>query len=124
MSLFRVSLVAATIFSLAAPAMAQTAQTVGQASGLRQEAPVRIQTNFNFFVRGAAGDSEEARKARDNARRSIYEVAARECEILREVLAKECRLESVTSNIGQQYGAQQPEGFSVNGAMSFQVILR
>jgi hypothetical protein len=121
MSPFRVSLAAVTMLSLAAPAMAQT---VGQASGLRQEAPVRIQTNFNFFVRGAAGDSEEARKARDNARRSIYEVAARECEILREVLAKECRLESVTSNIGQQYGAQQPEGFSVNGAMSFQVILR
>jgi hypothetical protein len=118
---FRLPLAAAAILFLTAPTMAQT---VGQAAGQRQDAPVRVQTNFNFFVRGPSGDSEEARKARDNARRAIYDMAARECDVLREVLAKECRLESVTSNIGQQYGAQQPEGFTVNGSMSFQIALR
>ena len=57
-----------------------TAQTVGQVSGQRQEAPVRVQTTFNFFVPGPSGDSAEAQKSRDNARRAIYEMAARECD--------------------------------------------
>jgi hypothetical protein len=114
-------LAAASALFLVAPT---TAQTVGQASGLRQETPVRVQNNFNFFVPGPSGDSEEARKSRDNARRSIYEIAAKECDLLREVLAKDCRLESISSNIGRQYGPQQPEGYTVNGSMSFQILLK
>ncbi len=107
---------------LAAPAVAQT---VGQASGgLRQDAPVRVQTSFNFFVAGPTGDSEEAQKLRDNARRSIYEMAARECGILRETLAKDCRMESISSNIGRQYGLQQQDGYTINGSMSFQITLK
>jgi len=101
------------------------AQTVGQVSGQRQEAPVRVQTTFNFFVPGPSGDSAEAQKSRDTARRAIYEMAGRECDLLREVLAKDCRMESVQSNIGRQpYGQQQPEGYSVNGSMSFQITVK
>jgi len=52
-------------------------------------------------------------------------MAARECDLLREVLAKDCRMMSVTSNIGrQQYGSQQIEGYSVNGSISFQITLK
>ena len=40
------------------------------------------------------------------------------------VLAKDCRMESVNSNIGRQFGQQQQEGYSVNGAMSFQMTLK
>jgi hypothetical protein len=50
-------------------------------------------------------------------------MAARECDLLREVLAKDCRMESVTSNINRQFGQQQ-EGFSVNGAMNFQITVK
>jgi hypothetical protein len=110
-----------TLFSLTPAA----AQTVGQVSGQRQEAPVRVQTTFNFFVPGPSGDSAEAQKSRDNARRAIYEMAARECDLLREVLAKDCRMESVQSNVGRQpYGQQQPEGYTVNGSMSFQITVK
>ena len=117
------ALLATVALLLAAPPA--VAQTVGQASGQRQESPVRIQTTFNFFVAGASGDSEEAQKSRDKARRVVYEMAARECDLLREVLAKDCRMESVQSNIGRQpYGQQQPEGYSVNGSMSFQITVK
>jgi hypothetical protein len=110
-----------TLFSLTPAA----AQTVGQVSGQRQEAPVRVQTTFNFFVPGPSGDSAEAQKSRDTARRAIYEMAARECDLLREVLAKDCRMESVQSNVGRQpYGQQQPEGYTVNGSMSFQITVK
>jgi len=122
MSFRKTALVVAILASATVPA---SAQTVGQSSGLRQDAPVRIQTSYNFFVPGPTGDSDEAQKARDKARRTIYEMAARECDLLREVLAKDCRLESVNSNVGrQQFGPQQPDGYTVNGNVSLQILVK
>jgi hypothetical protein len=91
-----------------------------------QETPVRIQTNINFFVPGPTGEGEEAQKIRDRARRTVYEMAARECDLLRESLARDCRMESVNSNINtnRQFGQQQQDGYSVNGSMSFQITLK
>ncbi len=116
------ALLATVALLLAAPPA--VAQTVGQASGQRQESPVRIQTTFNFFVAGTSGDSEEAQKSRDKARRVVYEMAARECDLLREVLAKDCRMESVSSNVGRQFGQQQVEGYTVNGSVTLQITLK
>lgn len=102
-------------------------------SQLRQDGFVRVQSSLNFFVPGPTGDSEEAQKLREKARSLIYQTAARECDLLKETLAKDCRLESVNSNINtnrpygqwqQPYGQTQPEGFTINGSMSFQVTLK
>jgi hypothetical protein len=96
----------------------------------RQESPrqeVRVQNNFNFFIPGPTGEGEEAQKLRERARRIVYEMAAHECDLLREVLASECRLESVNDNINItpiNRQPQQQEGFYVNGSMSFQILLK
>jgi hypothetical protein len=118
---------AASLLLLLVPA---AAQTPGQrivieqsGSGSRQEGSVRIQSSINFFVTGPTGEGEEARKLRDRARRTIYEMAAHECDMLREILANDCKIESVTSNIGRQFGQQQ-EGYTVNGSMNFQITLK
>jgi hypothetical protein len=100
------------------------AQIVSPLVVQRQDASVRVQNNFNFFVPGPNNDSEESRKSRDNARRAIYEMAAKECDLLREVLAKDCRLESVSSNVNRQFGPQQPEGFTINGSMSLLITVK
>jgi len=122
MTSLKYALAAGALLLLTGPSLAQT---VGQASGLRQESPIQVQTTFTLFVPGPSGDGEEAQKARDKSRRAVYEMAARECDLLREVLAKDCRMMSVTSNIGrQQYGQQQVEGYSVNGSVSFQITLK
>lgn len=122
MKLSRIASAAAGALALLAmPALAQTA---GQPNTLRQDAPVRIQSSINFFLVGPTGDSEEAQRLRDKARRSVYEMAARECDVVREVLARECRMESVNVNIGRQYGSQQQEGFTVNGSMNLQIFLK
>jgi hypothetical protein len=104
---------AATLLSLA-PAAAQMP---------RQFDVVRIQNNISFFVAGPTGDGAEAQKSQDAARRSIYNMAAHECDVLREIFAKDCRLESVNVNIGtnRQFGPQQPEGYTVNATTSYQV---
>lgn len=115
------------LFLLLAPAAAQTPGqriVLEQLGGQRQEGQVRVQSNINFFVAGPTADGEDAQKLRDKAQRAVYEMAARQCDLLREVLAKDCRMESVNSNIGRQFGQQQQEGYSVNGSMSFQITLK
>jgi hypothetical protein len=121
------ALVTAGLFLALAPAAAQMPgqRIVGeQLGGQRQEGQVRVQSNINFFVAGPTADGEDAQKLRDKAQRAIYEMAARQCDLLREVLAKDCRMESVNSNIGRQFGQQQQEGYTANGSMSFQITLK
>ena len=125
---FRNVLIAGTTLLLASPAIAQTpGQRIvieNSGSSPRQEGLVRIQTNINFFLTGPTGEGEEAQKLRDRARRIVYEMAAHECDLLREILAKDCKMESVNTNIGRQFGQQQQEGYTVNGSMSFQISLK
>jgi hypothetical protein len=125
---FRNALVAGAALLLATPVIAQTPgqRIVIENAGpsLRQEGLVRIQTNINFFLTGPTGEGEEAQNLRDKARRIVYEMAAHECDLLRETLAKDCRMESVNTNIGRQFGQQQQEGLTVNGSMSFQISLK
>ena len=43
----------------------------------------------------------------------------------REVLAKDCKLESVNNNLNRQnFGSQQPDGYTVNGSMTLQITLK
>jgi hypothetical protein len=112
---------------LAVPAVAQTPGQriiMEQTGASRQEGWVRIQSTINFFVAGPTGEGEEAQKLRDRARRAVYEMAARECDLLREVIAKDCRMEQVSNNINRQYGNQQQEGFTITGSMNFQITLK
>ncbi|MEY9361987.1 hypothetical protein ABH994_004708 [Bradyrhizobium yuanmingense] len=109
-----------------APAQSQSQRVLIEqgSGGLRQEGSVRVQTSINFFVAGPSGDSDEAQKLRERARRSVYEMAARECDLLREVLARDCRMESVNTNVNRQFGQQQTEGFNISGTMAFQITLK
>ena len=107
------------------------AQTSGQrivleqlGAGQRQEGQVRVQSNISFFVAGPTGDVEDAQKLREKAQRAVYEMAARQCDLLREVLAKDCRMDSINSNVGRQFGQQQQEGYTVNGSISLQITLK
>ncbi len=107
-------------------AQAQGQRIILEQSGApRQEGFVRVQSNINLFMPGPTGDGEDAQKLRDRARRVIYEMAARECDLLREVLAKDCKLESVNNNLNKQnFGSQQPDGYTVNGSMTLQITLK
>jgi hypothetical protein len=107
-------------------AQAQGQRIILESGGQRQEGFVRVQSNINMFVPGPTGDGEEAQKLRDRGRRMIYEMAAHECDLLRDVIAKDCRLESVNTNLNRQnnYNSQQPDGDTVNGSMSLQITLK
>jgi hypothetical protein len=111
-------------------ASAALAQTSGQrviiesgTSPQRQEGSVRVQSSLNVFLPGPTSEGEEAQKLRERAKRIVYELAGRECDLLRDVLAKDCRLESVNNNVTTQRGTQQ-EGYTVNGQMSLVITLK
>jgi len=89
---------------------------------------VRISVGVNMFVPAPSDDGEQALKAQEASRKMIYELAGRECAVLRETLASECRLESVNVNVqrsGNRFGNQgAPEGFNVNGNIGYRIVPR
>jgi hypothetical protein len=88
--------------------------------------PVRIQVNMTMFLPGPTDTSEQATKLREQARRSFYDMAAHECQVVEQTIANSCRLESINVNVnaGRQYGQGQVEGITVTGGFAMQVTLK
>ena len=125
---FKSALAASVALFLVTPVVAQNRIIVEQGNNApRQENMVRVQNNISFFITGPVGDSDEAQKLREKAQRTVYEMAGHQCDLLREVLAKDCRMETVNVNVNannRQFNQQQPEGLNVNGSMSLQITLK
>jgi hypothetical protein len=88
---------------------------------------VRVQTNVSLFMPGPSGDSDAAVQLRDKARRAIYEMAARECGLVEDILAKTCRLEAINVNINRQVGqvgTGMGEGYMVGGNITMMITLK
>lgn len=131
MSSFKSAILASSILLLAVPAVAQTSQRISVEqfnAAPRQENMVRVQNSVNFFVAGPTGEGSDAQTLREKAQRAIYEMAAHQCDLLRDILAKDCRLETVNvtvnANNSRQFNQQQPEGYNVSGSMSLQINLK
>ena len=126
MTSFKNAAAAVVALLLVSPAAAQTGR-MSLNAGMPQENAVRVQVSINIFVAGPTGDSEEAQKLRDKAQRVVYDLAGHECDLLRDTLAKECRMETLNVNVNanaRQYNQQQPEGLNVSGSINMQVTLK
>jgi hypothetical protein len=97
-----------------------------KAAPARQEGIVRVQLQIQLFIPGPTDETEQAEKQRERARRILYEMAAKECDLMREVVARDCRLESVSVNLNRQNNPQVPQmtGYQVGGSMSYQITLK
>jgi hypothetical protein len=89
--------------------------------------PVRITVGVSTFAPAPNGDSERALKAQEDGRRMIYDIAGRECAIMREALASDCRIESININVqhvaaNQNYNEPRVEGFNINGNISYRIV--
>ena len=94
-----------------------------RAAPARQEGIVRVQVQGQMFVSGPTDESEAAEKHRERVRRVIYEMAAKECDLMRDVVARDCRLETVNVNLNRQNNPQV-QGYQVGGSMSYQITLK
>jgi hypothetical protein len=88
-----------------------------------RDGSVRVQVGVNMFMPGPTDEGEAAEKVRERARRGIYEMAAHECNLLRDVLASECRLQAVTVNVTRQM-TNASTGYNVSGQITLQVTLK
>ena len=95
--------------------------TVSEPRGGQQ---VRVQTNINFFMPGPSGEGDAAAQLRDRARRMIYEMAARECDLVQDVMARSCRLEAINVNINRQPGSGMGDGYMVGGGITMMVTMK
>jgi hypothetical protein len=85
----------------------------------RREEPIRVQVSVNLFFAGPTGESEDAVKLRDRVRRSVYEMAAGECTLVEQVLARTC----LNVNINRQAGGQT-EGYMAGGNFVLRITLK
>ena len=85
---------------------------------------VRVQTNINLFMAGPSGEGDAAAQLRDRARRAIYEIASRECALVKDILAQTCRLEAINININRQHTSNQGEGYVVGGNLTMMITLK
>jgi hypothetical protein len=122
------SLISALLAAFATVASAETIEIrTGQQPALQPSVEqVRVSVGVNMFVAASTDAGDEALKAQETGRRLIYNLAAHECVLLRDVLASDCRLESINVNIqrtGNQFGNQQRgEGFAVNGNIGLRIV--
>lgn len=122
----RSTLLLVAMLASAAPAAAQQQVFIQPRVAVPPESQgnVRVSVSMTLFAPASLSDLQAAGKAQENARRILYESAGRECELLRAVIASECRLEGININVNRTYGNQQPEGFNASGSFSFHIKLK
>lgn len=84
---------------------------------------VRVQINITFVLPGAAGDGDESVKAQENARRMLYRIADRECGVLKETIASDCRLEAVNVNVNRIRN-QAADTLNASANMTFRIQVK
>lgn len=86
--------------SLVYPVCAQQTKT---------QRPTQLTINFNLSRPGEINENDDAVGARtDGLRKSLYEMAARECEKILATIATSCKLTNVDVNVNQQAHNAQP----------------
>ena len=105
-------------------AQAQTVVIQQRPGAPEQKNEVRIQVNISFFVAGAVNSSDASLKIQEDARRALYQSAAKECEVLQSTIAGDCRLEQVSVNMNRTFGQGQTEGVNASGNFAYKVTLK
>jgi hypothetical protein len=114
--------IAAVVCLGATAASAQpTFSEVQRAALGQQSAQVRVNIGINMFVPAAGGLTIATQ---EGIRRQIYDLASKECAVLRDTIADDCRMEGINVNVNRQHGQQPVEGFNVNANVNYRITLK
>lgn len=86
----------------------------------KQAAPMRISLGMNFVLTGISDPISDDAKLRERTRRHLYEMAVKECELLTQTIASECRIETVNINLARN--PQSAESFNVNAGIVLRAV--
>jgi cyanophycinase-like exopeptidase len=115
--------VAIALLALAASTTAERTATAQDAGAERagRISVLRVQSTVSLFVPGNQGSLDEQKAAGESGRRAVYEMAARECQVLVEVFRADCKLVSVNVNVNAQTRTPGSEGLAVNGTIAYEL---
>ncbi len=85
---------------------------------------VRVTISMNMFVPSSVGPGDQGLKAQEQARRQMYELAAKECVLLREVIASDCRVDGINVTVSRHPGQLPIDGFSVGANVNYRITLK
>lgn len=86
----------------------------------KQSEMMRITLGMNFMLTGIGDPIGDDTKLRDRTRRNIYQMALRECELLLEMVASECRIESINFNTTRN--PQIPDSVNVTANIGLRAV--
>jgi hypothetical protein len=89
---------------------------------------VRVSLGISMFVPSPGDDSAQALKAQEDGRKTVYEAAGHECDLLRAAIAASCTLESININVqrvfaNQNFG-QRGDGYNINGNVTYSIVTK
>jgi hypothetical protein len=127
----RYALLPAIFLAFATAASAQTIVINPNKSGVLPATgaeSVRVSLGISMFVPAPGDDSAQSLKAQEDGRKTVYEAAGHECDILRATIAASCTLESININVqrvfaNQNFG-QKVDGYNINGSMNYNVVTK
>ncbi len=86
----------------------------------KQAEMMRISIGMNFMLTGIADPIADDAKLRDRTRRNVYQMAVKECELILEMIASECRIESINVNLNRN--PQSPDSINVNATVALRAV--
>jgi hypothetical protein len=127
----RYALLPAIFLAFATAASAQTIVINPNKSGVLPATgaeSVRVSLGISMFVPAPGDDSAQSLKAQEDGRKTVYEAAGHECDVLRATIAASCTLESININVqrvfANQIFGQKVDGYNINGSMNYNVVTK
>ena len=121
------SMIAGLCLAIAAPTAHAQVLTVKPYTGVvresfadvvkKQNETMRISIGMNFMLTGVGDPIADDAKLREKTRRNVYQIALRECELIIEMIASECRIETININLNRN-NPQSLESVNVNATIA------
>ncbi len=94
-----------------------TFSEVQRAVMAQQGAQVRVNIGINMFVPDGGGQT----LGQEDLRRKVYDMAGKECALLQDTIASDCRMENISVNVSRPRGQQSADGFNVNASIRYRI---
>lgn len=86
----------------------------------KQAEMMRVSVGMNFVLTGITDPIGDDNKIRDRTRRNLYQLALKECELLLEMVASECRIEAININLNRN--PQNQDSINVNATVALRAV--
>lgn len=86
----------------------------------KQAETMRVSVGLNFMLTGISDLIGDDAKLRDRTRRNVYQMALKECEMLLEMIASECRIETININLNRN--SQSTDSINANATVVLRAV--